>query len=401
MKKILFVIHRLGMGGAEKSLISLLENLPAEDWSIDVLSASPYGEHVDEIPAHVRLLGNKTELYAFENLSVPFRRRTRKVCSVSDLMCQLQWEIIGKRKKSDLTFQEQRWQEWGSKLPMLPEEYDLAISYMHGYCNYYVMDKVRAKRKLLWIHTEFETLGCNPEFERPYFEKADGIVTISQACVDSFLKTFPDLSEKIMVLENISSPASIIRQAAKIPDDDNFFGFTGPKIVSVGRLNECKNFSLAIRAAEILKQQGMNFLWYILGEGSLRESLTAQIEAAGLMDYVKLAGVRKNPYPYVGSCDVFVQSSKWEGKSIALDEAKILCRPVVVTDYTTAYNSIQDGVNGLITAQNEEALAAAVGRLLADESLRTQFTAQLKQENNGNVAEVNKYISLFNKLMAQ
>lgn len=394
MKRILFVIHRMGMGGAEKSLISLLESLPRDKWEMDLLVASPYGEHMAEIPEYVHPVKRDSSVYAFENLSVPFKRRTKKVSSLSDLWHQLRWELVGKRSNPKLAHDERRWQAWGRDIPALKQEYDLAVSYMHGLCNYYVIDKVKAKRKILWIHTEFARLGYDTEFERRYFEKADAVATISQSCARNIREIFPDMTEKIVVLENISA-ADRIRELAEKKTDDAYFTYDGTRILSIGRLNPVKNFSLAIQAAKLMKARGEKFLWYILGEGALRQSLTEEIAAADVADCVKLAGERSNPYPYIAQCDVFVQSSLNEGKSIALDEAKILYRPIVVTNYATVTGSITDGVNGSIVRMEAEDMAQAILALLRNKALAEAYGAELKREKAGNAEEVRKYIALF------
>ena len=232
-------------------------------------------------------------------------------------------------------------------LPKLKKRYDLAISYMNGPTNYYVIDKVTAKKKILWIHNEFEKLDVNYDYERNYYEKADRVVTISQDCVDSFARVYPDLRKKALVLENISSPETI-RNAAKLVPEDDFFQYEGLKIVSIGRLAPQKGYEIAIDAAAKIKKQGIEFVWYILGEGELRAELERLIKTNELVKEVKLVGIKENPYPYIAGCDIFAQTSRYEGKSIALDEAKILNKPILVTNYATVGASINNGENGLI-----------------------------------------------------
>lgn len=399
-KKILIIIYSLGMGGAEKSLISLLNCLPEDIWDIDLIVANPRGEHMKEIPSHIHLI---RDLYELENFASPLNQRTKKICNTSDLIHQVQWQLLNKVKKKNttLSYGEFRWQIWGRKLPILSKNYDLAISYMNGFTNYYVMEKVKSPKKIIWIHNEFEKLGYDYNFERPYYEMADKIVTISQACVNSFVRVWPDLAEKIMVLENISSASMILDKAKKKPQGDLFFSFKGIRILSIGRLSDQKNFSLAIDSAKRLRDYKKDFLWYILGEGELRKILEMQIAKNNLEDYVKLAGIRENPYPYIENCDVFVQSSKYEGKSIVLDEAKILCKPIVVTDYVTVTNSIIPDVNGLVVDMNVKALSDGILSVIEEDDRRNRYIQQLKNEKNGNEKEILKYIRLFKELLGE
>lgn len=394
MKNVLIVIHSLGCGGAEKSLVSFLKFLPKDKWNIDLLIADQYGVFMKEIPAYVNIIKDN---YAFENYAAPLQRRRKKVCSLNDFICQLKWQIMAPFMKGMMRG-ELRWKLWGKCLPRLKGEYDLAVSYMNGYPNYYVIDKVNAKKKVLWVHNEFEKMGYDYNFERPFYEKADRIVTISQACVDSILNVYPEFKDKTIVLENISSPTAIYAMADEEICDD-YFSYQGLKLLSVGRLNQQKGFDIAIKAAKILKDNGKDFLWYILGEGELRESLVALIQEYQLENHVKLAGVKGNPYPYIKNCDVFVQSSLFEGKSIVLDEAKILCKPIIVTNYVTAHNSIENGVNGMIVDIDEKAIAEGIIQLAENDALKAGFIQNLKDNPAGNEAEIEKYISLFEQML--
>ena len=153
---------------------------------------------------------------------------------------------------------------------------------------------------------------------------------------------------------------------------------------------------MAIDAAALLKKRGVPFEWFILGQGALRNALQKQINACGVADAVHLLGVRANPYPYIKHAQLLVQSSRFEGKSIVVDEAKILCTPVLLTEYSTARDQITDGQNGWIAAMNAEALAENISRLMAaPEQLQAVRRAQAA-EGRGNTAEVEKYKKLFN-----
>lgn len=399
MKNILIAIYGLGCGGAEKSLLSFLNALPKDRWKIDLLVASPHGMYMNQIPEYVHLLSGEYEL---ENVTTRFQDRRKKICSVNDLLNQINWIVHSRLLKDggSLNHEEWRWNIWGRRIPQLKKEYDLALSYISG-TNYYVIDKVTAGKKVLWIHNEFEKLGYSYEFERPYYEKADRIVTISQACVESLLNVYPDFKDKTLVLENISSKETIQSLAQLKPEDDPYFSCTDIKILSVGRLMEQKGFDYAIAAASLLKEKGIRFLWYVLGEGELRGRLQAQINRYGLESQFKLVGIRENPYPYMATCDIFAQTSRFEGKSIALDEAKILCRPILLTNYATAKASVNNGHNGIIVDMTPEAIAEGLEELAINSELRQEFTAQLQSEKNSNEEEIKNYIALIDTLLEE
>lgn len=397
MQNILIVIHGMGCGGAEKSLISLLHSLPKNKWNIDLIVASPYGRYMDEIPDFVHVI---SDLYDLENYATELRKRRKKVCGIRDLFCQTKWQIQYRLNLCpELMFDETRWKFWGKYLPKLDKEYDLAVSYLNGLSSYFVIDKVNAKKKILWVHNEFEKIGYNYEFEYPFYQKADKVVTVSQACVDSFLRVYPEFKDKIVVLENISSRKTII-ELSKDKVEDTYFTDIRTKLLSVGRLSEQKNYKLAVSAAKLLADMNVDFVWYILGEGELRDELQKMVDECGLTERFKMVGIKANPYPYISDCDIFVQSSLYEGKSIALDEAKILCKPIVVTNYATAKNSVSNGVNGVISDMTPESLAKAIYSLTEDKVMCQRLSDQLKSENNGNDDEIGKYIALFEKCLS-
>ena len=194
------------------------------------------------------------------------------------------------------------------------------------------------------------------------------------------------------MLPNLSSSDSIQRMA----EIGNPAEYNGKKniLLSIGRLDEQKGFDLAIKAAKILKDSGVNFCWFIIGQGELEGFLKQLIHENGLENEFKLIGVRKNPYPYIKNSLIFVQPSRYEGKSIVLDEAKILEKPIVVTNYTTVYDSITHGLNGTIVDSNDEKLANAIKYLIENDALRKAYSTYLKSEKEKQAYNVEGYLEL-------
>ena len=305
MKNILIISYGMGCGGAEKSLISFLNRLPQKKWNIDLLIANPNGMYMKQIPDTVHLLENQYEL---ENFATPLKLRRKKICNINDLVNQIRWQVGSKFLYKDLSRDEKRWELWGKFLHTSDKKYDLAISYMNGPTNYYVIDKIEATKKVLWIHNEYQKLRYNVEFDRPYYESCDRIITISQKCLESFVEVFPTLKNKISILENITIKKDILN----LGNDGVAVEFeerNRVKLLSVGRLGEQKGFDLAIKSAKVLKDRGVGFIWIILGEGPDRKKLQEQIDADEINNNVKLIGIRSNPYVYIKKCDIFVQTS--------------------------------------------------------------------------------------------
>ncbi|WP_051671463.1 glycosyltransferase [Oribacterium sp. P6A1] len=398
MYSVLIVIHGLGCGGAEKSLISFLNYLDKDNWKIDLLVMSPRGLLYKDIPEGIKVIENDFDV---ENLMTGLNDRRKKIAGFNDLIRQIRWNMHKTGcESSGLKYDEYKWKYWGKYLPCRKKEYDIAISYMHGIPNYYVIEKVKAGKKILWIHNDYQKIGFNNEFEKVYYDKADRIVTISDSCVNSFLEVFPEYQNKVRVLENISSKETITALSGE-SINDVLWNKSKIRLLSIGRLNAQKGFDIAVSSAKKLKERGYDFVWYILGAGGLRAELESLIAEYGLEDVVKLPGIIMNPYPYIASCTFFVQSSRFEGKSIALDEAKILCKPILVTNYATVKSSIADGVNGKIVEINEDSVADGLQYMLENPDFCSLLAQQLSRESNSNEREIEKYIALIQDVMEE
>jgi glycosyltransferase involved in cell wall biosynthesis len=299
------------------------------------------------------------------------------------------------KKKTNLPVGQTLWPIWKDSIGMCAKKYDVAMSYIEGLPNYYVIDKVDAEKKILWIHNEYTKLGYDKDFDREYFEKADAVVTISELCRNDLVNNFLALKDKFHILENITNPTLIKKMAEEEINDPVVENKKESlKLLSIGRLYPQKNYPLAINAAKIIKDKGIDFKWYIIGEGILREEIEKQINTLSLQENITLLGLRSNPYPYIKQCDIIVQSSLFEGKSIAIDEAKILCKPIVATNYPTVYDVISDNKNGLIADMTPEALAEKIILLYNNRDLRENLSKNLKKEAIDNTSEIKNYIKL-------
>lgn len=383
-KKLIFVIHRLGAGGAEKSLASLLNSLPLDDYEVDVMALDPTGIFRNQVPHQCHMIEAPKEMICMSSLI----KSSRFWCNVTPkllflkLACILKNHLRSKKSWEAMDHSQYYQHFFSSYIPKLKGEYDVAISYMDG-LNYYVVDKISAKKKILWVHNDYNKYTYISSFDLPYFEKADKVITISNVCKKSLVENFPSIADKFDVVENISS-SRIINIQKFLPEEDPYFLDNKIKLISIGRLAAQKGFDMAIEAARLLKQEGVDFKWYIMGDGVLRRELEETIHTKGVADVMILMGIRSNPYPYIAAADVFVMPSRFEGKSIALDEAKILQKPIVVTNYSSVTDAIKNGVTGVITDINAQSIAAGIKRIITDNALRNQIVQNLKAHDYSN-----------------
>lgn len=397
MKKVLIVIHDMESGGGQKSLLSFLQCMSKsneiKNYDIDVMVAKPSGVFFSKIPKTVQVIQAPKELLW---LGTPFGDKLLKenfsVKGVIGKLCWFTWKKVYRDKKV-LNDEQKMWRCWRNLVSTNERKYDIAISYMNGFPNYYVMDKVVAEKKILWIHNEYQKLKYNYEFDAPYYEKCDRIITISQKCEESFVEVFPQYSDKITVLENITVQDDILKKGNE-GSCEEYRGYSDLKLLSIGRLDKQKGFDMAIKAAKCLKESEVKFLWLVLGEGCQRKKLQKMIVEYGLTDSFKLLGIRENPYIYIRECDIFVQSSRFEGKSIVLDEAKIFSKPIVVTNYSTVFDSIINEKNGLIVDMNGKEICDAIKKLWSTPELRKKIVDELDKLNKGNEKELKKYIEI-------
>lgn len=392
-KKFLIHIGSLGAGGAEKSLVSFLNTLPEELYEIDLMLLNEGGLFRNLVPKHINVIAPP---FPYKCLGISPTNWRFYIKQNPKYLLKKIYSLFKLKREKGATGQI-LWPIWKNDIKINTQEYDVAMSYIEGLPNYYVIDKVKAKRKILWIHNEYTKLGYNKDFDKSYFDKADAIITISELCKNDLVNNFPEIKDKFQILENITNPL-MIRTMAEETINDQLFDSNEQafKILSIGRLTPQKNYPLAIDAAKILKKRGIKFKWYVLGTGPLKKELEERIVQHSLQNEFILLGLRSNPYPYMKQCDIITQSSLFEGKSIAIDEAKILNKPIVATNYKTVYDVITDGKNGLISEMSPADFANHIEELYNNSQLREQLKTNLEKENINNTGEIAKYIELIN-----
>lgn len=392
MKSILFHIGSFQAGGAEKSLVSLLNLLPKDDYNIDVIVFNNSGIFSSHVPDNVTV---RVAPYPYRFLSIsPRNIREYLNYPLKYLLIKLLGLIYSKCNK-ELSLHQALWKIWRKYIPVYDRKYDVAVSYLEGLTNYFVIDKVVAEKKILWIHNEYNKLRYNVKFDFEYFSKADTVVTISDVCKRDLLKSFPELMTKFQILENISDSKAIQQKSQISINDEIFNSCKGLKILSVGRLTPQKNYQLALKAAKILLNKQIDFNWFIIGEGNLRHELEKLAKDLSVDGVVHFIGLKENPYPYMQQADIIAMSSLFEGKSIVIDEAKILCKPIVSVNYPTVNDNIENLETGIITDMTPESFAEGIFNLYKDSNLRLRLIENLRMLANNNIKEIVNYIKLF------
>lgn len=390
-KSVLFVMNNLRCGGAEKALISLLETIDYSAYEVDLFLLKHDGLFMSKIPAQVNLLAEPPE-YSYYDM--PAKR------AALDCLKRGKWGVALNRMRAGAIYKteadsvrcEQRvWKYIARSLADIRKPYDIAVGYLEKNPIYFCIDKVNARKKIGFIHNDYDKLGMDPRLDEPYFAKLDHLVTVSEECGHILRSRFPALASKVEVMHNIVSPAAITKLSQEPVD----WKGKAIKLVSVGRLNRQKGFELAVESCKELVSRGYPVEWYIIGEGEERGRLEQMVDEYGLRGVFVLHGMKENPYPYMKEADIYVQPSRFEGKSIAIDEAKILGKPIVVTNFNTAKDQITDRQNGLIVDMNPQSVFAGIRSLIDDEQLRHRLSDNLSREALGTESEINKLYALF------
>ncbi|MBQ9395805.1 MAG: glycosyltransferase [Proteobacteria bacterium] len=399
-RQLLFVMDTFPVGGIAKSLLALLRELGTDEYDIDFLLMKREGELLPLLPDHVHLLPEPLERefrsphpkYFLKNLfGMPLQRwllwmKFSLLCSWARLTGGLHKHICCLDQFVAL------------HAAPPPKEYDAAVAYAGGRCIYYVATRVEAAVKVGYIHSDYRINEVDymlKPTDMIYFPMMDHLVTISEQCLESLQQEFPMLASRCHVIENICSPKAI-RSMADTGDSfaDRWNGF---RIVTMGRIDiQTKGLDLAVGACALLKARNIPIRWYVVGDSNMRDELQGVIDRRGLHDTFILLGTKINPYPFIKDCDVYVQPSRIEGKSVALDEAKALGRPIVVTCFSTVHDQFRDGETALIAEMTPESIAEKIAQLLEDKSLRSRLQNNLSMEKVGNVEQV----ELFKKIIA-
>lgn len=389
-KKILFVIPSLRSGGAEKSLITLLSLFDYDKYDVDLLSFRRDGLFFDKIPQEVNVIKETQNYEAFDGdakTAIKYFIKKGKIFSAIDRL-----KYIQSYKEPDISLREEKkWALLKKQLPVLTEHYDCAIGYLEGNASDFALN-TDAEKKICYVHSDIRKLDINKKISAEHFKKSNLIVTVSQACLDSLKAEFPQMEEKFAVIENITSPRLVRRYSEDECDFDKEDGRT--VLLTVGRFSPPKGIDLAVRACAELKKRERNVVWYHIGMGELKAEIESLIRELDLAEDFILLGERSNPYPYISGCDIYVQPSRYEGKSIAIDEAKCLEKPIVTTNFTTVADQITDGVNGLICEMNEYDIADKIEKLIDNKELRNKLSKNLSEEKTGNEEEIDKFYAL-------
>ena len=398
MKKILFVINTLGGAGAETALIELLRQLSPEEYDVSLFVLMNQGEMVHQLPRHVTLLNEhfcdspvldrdgkrKLNRYIFRTM---FGR-----ASLLRNMPYLLKNFFIMLKKHAVLPDKLLWRLMSDGVTEQKKRYDLAVAYLEGGSAYYVADHVSAERKAGFIHIDYGKAGYTRELDCGCYEEYDRIFTVSGEVRGHFLDTYPEYDGKTEIFHNLINSGRI-RARANGPggfEDD----FDGTRILTVGRLTAQKAYDIAVEAMKLLREEGEAVRWYVLGEGEERRALEKLIWQYGLEQDFLLLGARENPYPYYAQTDLYVHATRYEGKSIAIQEAQTLGCTILVSNCSGNREQVTDGVDGRMCELAPEGVCNGIRELLRDPEACARYGEAAGKRNFQEPGQLDRLLAL-------
>lgn len=380
MKSILIIYSKMVIGGSTTSLLSLLNCLNYREYKVDLQLYNNNGELQDQINKNVHVLP------AMEPLSRKIKKYLRPNFWISAVKARTE-----SRKKNNRLINSQYMSQFEAlACPKLENNYDVAISFLEFWPMEYLVRRVKAKKKIGWIHIDIKEAGLLPRISNDLYSKLDKIVLVSDSCVQNMKDIYPQQSDRIICIENIldsETIAGLSKQKPKVGYQLGKFNFvTACRLVLAS-----KGLDRGINAFEKLKRENLleNVKWFIIGDGPDKCIITEMIEKKGLSENIFLLGQQKNPYCIEKDMDVFLLPSRYEGKPMAVTEAQMLGLVPVVCNYSSASEQIEDGVDGLI-AKSDEDIYAKIRAILTEEIDISIMKSKLMSNNYSNRYSVEK-----------
>ena len=396
MKKILFVISNLESGGCQNSLISLLTCFKSSEYDISLMAFQYKGLFKDKVPANITILDEQPAWYPIKKSILYYLKNGQFISLIRRILYSYYNKVDHKTERAFL----RSWKVVKPIMNPIIEKFDIAIAYGDGYPEYYICDCVNAKKRVAWNHIDYKTSDYNPIMDMKYADKVDKIITISESCDDVYINCIPNSHQKTMIIENIMSRKLLNIKANCQEKVDIIKNFNGTKLISIGRLTPQKGYDILIPAIRKVIDSGYAIKLYIIGIGEEEKKIVEYISKFNLKSDIILLHERSNPYPYLKAADIYIQPSRFEGKPIALEEAKLLCMPIIVTNYPTVGNQIENGVNGLVVDLTSEAISQGIINMITNNQMQNNFRGYLSENDTSNIEVViKKFTRLIEELL--
>lgn len=386
-RKIIFVLYSMTIGGVEKAFLNFLSVLPLSELDITLFLMEKKGDFLIDLPSSIHVIESsvyKRKKWMINNDPYFIVKELLGKCSFFQALCFFILYLYRKVSSNSVPLYNYIFR---NEL-VLKTEYDLAVAYAGPsfLIDYFVVKRIKATKKIGWIHFDVEKFGFNSNESCEIYNHFDRIFAVSDMAKEHFIRKMPHLFDKVETFYNIVSSDLIKQQARKGLVNWNNNG--NLRLLTVGRISPEKGQNYAIEALKILVEKGYSVKWYFVGDGYFRNDCENLVMKYHLEEHVAFLGTKKNPYPYMKDCDIYVQPSRHEGYCITLAEAKVFGMPIVATDFVGAREQLCERKNAEVTGFSPKEIAEGIIKAMH----------YSKQSINGNLdsltTDLNKFLTI-------
>lgn len=390
-KKVLFVLGAYNYGGTVFSTLNMLSYLK-DSYDVHVMALAPYGP-VKKLYSQYQSVESSMKLQAFANM--PNDAINGRIAKAKLLLYKLikHFFLLLHCDITDSVFKREA-RKLNNKY-----QFDIVASTQEGISTKFV-SLFEDPIKIAWFRSEYsvyrhQLTDIQLAEEQRIYSRYNKIVCVSNTTKDDFCKYFDPIKERVIAIHNIQNIDDIRRKSQEAIEDP--FDSETFNIVSVGRMAKQKQFYLIPRIAyEIKNTYGLTFKWYIIGDGNVGgelERFEDEMKKYGNFDVVIRLGSKLNPYPYIASADLLVNTSYYEACPRVVAEAQILHTPVVCADFSSANEFVQTGYNGYVV--NIDNIASQIAELIADKSKYSVIKSNSLKYNGQNAYILDQLKTLF------
>ena len=375
------------VGGVQKSLYNLLWAV-SEEYDITLYLFSKSGEYIDQLPSTIQVK-TCTSLFRFLGVSQAEcgnRISDKLTRGVLAALCKLfgrpfVMRLISLSQKS------------------LPEAYDVAISYLqngnirsfYGGVNEFVLQKVRAKKKISFLHCDYEKCGANHPQNNELYLDFDKIAACSDGCRNAFLHVMPDLEQKCVTVRNFHRYEQILSQSKANPVT---YEEGKLHVVMVSRLAHEKGIERGIQAISHVNQVGIPTELHIVGDGPMKRKLLDVASECNGTDFVHFYGEQSNPYRYMCNADLLLITSFNEAAPMIIDEAYCLGLPILSTATTSANEMILARGCGWVCDNSQFSINRALEEILRNRSALEYVRSRMRYTDVDNMEPMKQFAAL-------
>ncbi len=387
-KQLLIVAHHMTIGGVQKTLVSASKALDYDKYEVTLYLRKNRTELLEYIDKRINVIVNKDPHHYYRRpyaLSLQLKIMLNKFLGRKDAEAGLNLKLADRIRKDSMRYEKKKY--------FKSKKYDVAVAYVQGYTSLFVDKCIDADEKIVFYHTSTDEQHEMHEVVLPGFDK---IAALHEDQKKLLCKWYPRHADKINIVENYTDKEMITAQSKEkvihIPDGKVVF-------CSCGRFSHEKGFDLAVESAKILKDKGIDFVWYFVGDGPEKDKLSGLIKKYELTENVVFTGMQKNPYPYIAACDVYVQPSYQEALGLTMLEAHRLNKPVITTATVGGKKLVENGKNGIVCEINAKSLAENIENLIKDKDTYNNIVSNLKDTDYSH--EFEKYKEQWKTLLEE